>query len=307
MIANSKSKDSYEITVLVCSYNPRISALFFTLDSIIHQKNINFEIVITDDGSKNSLALEIEDYFTNNNFSNWKMVCNKINKGTVHNLYSGLLASSGKYIKIISPGDALYGDNTLRKWLDFTISSNYSWTFSDALYYYGDITNMTIVSVDAHPNNIRPYVKKDKKSCIWNYVVWDDIATGATMLCKKDIQIFYTKKLLDKVIYAEDNMWRLMMFDGIVGGYYPNNTMFYEYGTGISTRGSTIWDRRILDDWNAATKIMLDKKEFTNLQKKIIKAWKLKVGGILQRVRVDGYISRKINKYKRRKTNNSLE
>ena len=307
MIANSKSKDDYEITVLVCSYNPRINALFFTLDSVINQKNINLEIIITDDGSKNSLALEIEDYFKRNNFSNWKMVCNKRNKGTVHNLYSGLLVSSGKYIKIISPGDALYGDNTLRKWLDFTISNNYSWTFSDALYYYGDITNMTIVSVDAHPNNIRPYVKKEKKSCIWNYVVWDDIATGATMLCKKDIQIFYTKKLLDKVIYAEDNMWRLMMFDGIVGGYYPKNTMFYEYGTGISTRGSTIWDRRILDDWNAATKIMLDKKELTDLQKKIIKALKLKVGGIFQRVRVDGYISRKFNKYKRRKTNNSLE
>ena len=97
------------------------------------------------------------------------------------------------------------------------------------------------------------------------------------------------------------------MFDGIVGGYYPKNTMFYEYGTGISTRGSTIWDRRILDDWNAATKIMLDKKELTDLQKKIIKALKLKVGGIFQRVRVDGYISRKFNKYKRRKTNNSLE
>ena len=40
MIANSKSKDDYEITVLVCSYNPRINALFFTLDSVINQKNI---------------------------------------------------------------------------------------------------------------------------------------------------------------------------------------------------------------------------------------------------------------------------
>lgn len=303
MVINSRSKDTYEITVLVCSYNPKISTLFFTLDSILNQKDIELEIIIADDGSKNNLASEIEQFFKNKKFKNWKMVCNKSNRGTVHNLYSGLLVASGEYIKIISPGDAIYGENTLRKWLDFTVNNNYIWTFSDAFHYYGNIKNMKIISVNAHPNNITPYLNRDERTCIWNYVVWDDIALGATILCKKDIQIFYTKKILDKVIYAEDNMWRIMMFDGIVGGYYPHNTMFYEYGTGISTNGSSIWNQRIMLDWNAATNIMLDKQEFTDLQKEINKDLKRKDGSILQRICVNGYISRKINKYRHRKTN----
>ena len=46
----------------------------------------------------------VKEYFENNEFNNYKLVFNPVNKGTVYNTYSGLLAAEGKYIKFISPG-----------------------------------------------------------------------------------------------------------------------------------------------------------------------------------------------------------
>ena len=56
-------QNKYEISVLVLTYNFIYNNLIKTLDSIISQKNINFEIVIADDGSENNHKKEIIDYF----------------------------------------------------------------------------------------------------------------------------------------------------------------------------------------------------------------------------------------------------
>lgn len=293
---------SYEISVIVCSYNPKIEAMIYTLDSIVEQDNVDLEIIIADDGSENNLSEKVEEYFKKKNFNHWKMVCNEINKGTVYNMYSGIKASSGKYIKSISPGDALNGKDILRRWIDFNITNGYRWSFSDAIYYIGNPSDKNVVSVQAHPNKIRPYIHKDKKRCRWNYVVFDDIALGAAILCERELQLEYSEKILDKVIYAEDNIWRMMMFEGIVGGYYPYNAILYEYGTGVSTNGSDVWGQRLRKDWDAANEIMINRENFDAFQQNIIKAWSKKDGNIFQKLCVKGkikdYIERKISRRK---------
>lgn len=34
------------------------------------------------------------------------------------------------------------------------------------------------------------------------------------------------------------------MFDGIIGMYFPENAVFYEFGTGVSTKKSDVWSQR---------------------------------------------------------------
>ena len=81
-----------KISVLVLSYNSDIDKLYLTLKSIIKQKIDDFEIVVSDDGSKDNHEQELAEYFKQNDFSNYKLVMNEQNRGTVQNILSGLKA-----------------------------------------------------------------------------------------------------------------------------------------------------------------------------------------------------------------------
>ena len=58
-----------KISVLVLSYNSDIDKLYLTLKSIIKQKIDDFEIVVSDDGSKDNHEQELAEYFKQNDFS----------------------------------------------------------------------------------------------------------------------------------------------------------------------------------------------------------------------------------------------
>lgn len=295
----NKNDTEYEVSVVVCSYNPRKEAMMFTLESIIAQEDICLEIIIADDGSEENLYKEIEQYFDSKNFTHWTMICSEKNYGTVHNLYTGLNVSKGQYIKSISPGDALNGKSILRQWVDYNRSNKYQWSFSDATYYIGNPSEKKYVRVHAHPNNIKPYLNKDKEACRWNYTVLHDNALGAALISERQLMIEYIEKILNRVIYAEDLIWQMMMFDDIVGGYFSKSAILYEYGTGISTNGSDIWRERIAKDWKSAKLLMLEHEENDELQKSIIKAWELNSSGcylkkLLIKGKLKNYIMRKV-------------
>ncbi len=266
----------YDVSFVVVMYNADEQELYTTLDTIFDQQGIAFEVIIADDGSKRNYKSELESYFRDKNFSNYKLVLNPQNRGTVQNLYSGLEVAEGKYIKDISPGDYLYGKKIIRQWMDFNDSRGYDWTFSDAIYYACKGKDCKVVRGEAYPRDIKVY-EKDFDSCRWNYAALSDITLGAAILCKTETQKRYIEKILGKVIFAEDHVWRLMMFDGIAAGYFPQNTILYEYGSGVSTSNSEVWRERLDRDWKAATEIMMDtNRELTAFQRKIIRGYKRK-------------------------------
>ena len=65
-----KIERPYDISIIVCDYNPKEKPLCYTLDSLIKQKGANYEIIIVDDESKNNLHEIIEAYFHQNCFYN---------------------------------------------------------------------------------------------------------------------------------------------------------------------------------------------------------------------------------------------
>lgn len=68
--------------------------------------------------------------------------------------------------------------------------------------------------------------------------------------------MYYLEIIKDCVVYAEDNIFRLMVFDGLVGYYYEKETTYYEYGSGVSTSKSDVWTERLIKDWNATNDLM---------------------------------------------------
>ena len=108
-----------KVSVLVLSYNSDIKKLYLTLQSIVKQTIDAFEIVVADDGSKENHKEELIEYFKSCGFTNYKLVMNEENKGTVQNILSGLQYCEGEYVKPISGGDCLYDEDTLHKMYDF--------------------------------------------------------------------------------------------------------------------------------------------------------------------------------------------
>jgi len=254
--------EEYEVTVVICDYNPDWEKLKITIDSCVVQEKLKFQIIITDDGSEDNLFGEIEKYFSEIGFSNYKLVSSEKNEGTVKNLLKGVRASKGRYIKSISPGDYLINGSVLKKWLDWMKLNSVEWSFSDAVFYYIDMDGREVrIKQKAFPRNDMPYKSGNTLQCRWNYTALSDMAIGAAIICDRKECVKYLEMIEDRVIYVEDNIYRMMMYDGIVGGYYQKDTVMYEFGTGISTNNTEIWNRRLEQDFEACNMIMQENVE----------------------------------------------
>lgn len=252
-----------KISVCVISYNPEISKLIDTLKSIVRQQNVNIQIVISDDGSQNNGFSEAKAFLDSIGFTDYRFVENAQNQGTVKNVESALHAANGEYVFTTSPGDELVHSLVLHEWLQHLMNSGYLWSFADVIAYSDKYNGMPIAcSQLANPQITDVYIKCQDNKCRWNYVILDDIATGAAILSHRDITTRYIQRIVGHVKFAEDNIYRLMMFDGIVGTYFPKEVVYYEYGSGVSTSKSEIWAKRLHDDWEATTKIMLAEQPF---------------------------------------------
>ena len=114
---NVDERNIYELSIVILTYNSSFENLMKTLESSLNQDEINFEIIIADDGSKENHEKEIRDYFLAHDFTNFQLVLNRQNRGTVQNLLSALDVARGEYVKPISPGDLL--KNVSCKWIKF--------------------------------------------------------------------------------------------------------------------------------------------------------------------------------------------
>ena len=262
----------YEISVVVGTYNPVWKKLKATLKSVLEQKNIKLQIVVTDDGSKNTLFTEIENFFVKEKFEDYKLIANEKNEGTVCNFYRGIIGADAEYVKGISPGDLFYDKNTLSKWLHFTKENNADITFCDAVFYNMKDKHINIIRHAHNPQNVSIYLKPSTyHDKVINYIILGDKISGAAIIVRKDLLQHYLKLLLYRVIYTEDFFIRLAVLDKRKILYYQQSGIWYEYADGgISTTGENVWKQRIQSD-----NIEMDRICEENWDKKdsIVKKW----------------------------------
>ena len=259
-----------DISVVVIIYNPVLEKLYKTLDSVIVQKGINFEVIVCDDGSEYSANKELEEYFTDKQFSSFTLVFNDHN-GTVSNFCSGLERAKGKYTKVISPGDYLINENILCRWVQYLEERGAEWSFADIYNYRLLDGKEQFIRMRAHPQNIRPYLKNQKDRCMWEYNARFDNVNGAATIGRTQVLLSYCERIKGKGIrYAEDFIYFLMTFDGVIGCYYPYAVICYEYGTGISTSGSIEWQEKLENDRTILYQIVREEENLSGLQKEIL-------------------------------------
>lgn len=261
----------FDISVIVLSYHPDYTKLFQTLHSVIHQKNVDLEVIVSDDGTPDFQKEKVEEWFEKQGFCHYTVLAHKENKGTVKNVLSAVTCATAGKVKLISPGDYLYDDGVLRKVCDFMDENQSKTCFGKAAYYSETESGYTIHQ-HVNPRYIRPYLKKNQKSIQNNYLIYKDYVLGAVFASHRETLLNYLRKIDGKVVYAEDCAVICMVADGISIDYWNDYMIWYEYGTGISTNQSTSWNQRLYQDnercfamikeehaqWEKAYKVMFD-------------------------------------------------
>lgn len=240
----------FECSVVVCTYRPNWDKLRLTLKSILMQKKCKFQIIVTDDGSEENLFKKIQKYFADNSFTDFKLIDNLQNNGTVHNVLQGVYASDGELIKPISPGDFLHGEYCLREWIDFMDEhDDYVMSYCDSIYYHWGNGKVIPIEGKANPQSTEPDVLQ--------YIVYDDVCLGASAMVRRQEWLNCLELIQGKIIYCEDSTYPIMLFQGMKIINIPRTLLLYEVGSGVSTCESSFWHEQIRKDVETTNKILL--------------------------------------------------
>lgn len=242
-----------QVSVLVLLYKPQIEKVFYTLSAIIKQKNIDFEVIISDDGSEKDYFSQIKEYLEKANFKDYILTKCKKNMGTVENYNNALLNASGEYVFATSPGDILFDDMVLSDLYHFARSNDSLITFGNAVYYNCESNKINfITSQQNYPP--RPSIFDGKHSAFMeeSALFFGGVILGATFFRERNNAVKYLEKIRGLSKYVEDNTCTFIaVAEGIRIRYYDRQMVWYEYGSGISTDGTSQSKSLLAKDFDA--------------------------------------------------------
>ena len=114
---NIKILNMDKISIIVCSYKPDFNKLKRTLLSIFRQKEVDVEVVLADDGSIGYDFSDVKNWIKERIPLNFEVKYSLLEKnvGTIKNVLAALDLVTSKYVKLISPGDYLNTEFSLKK------------------------------------------------------------------------------------------------------------------------------------------------------------------------------------------------
>lgn len=241
-----------QVSVIIITYEPNINKLVSTLLSVICQKNIKFEVIISDDGSKRINIDDVERTILRNHPHDipLQFIKNRTNLGTVSNIYCACKYAKGEYIKIISPGDFLYDDNVLYDFYTYAKNKPTSSLFFGRPIYYSNIDKLEIYDTSTP---LYPSIYNNKRQIIQNLsLIHGHGPVGASYFYKAEELKKYLRLVVGRVKYVEDySTSMLYLLDGGKLTFFDRNIVWYEFGYGLSTSNPNKWKDIYENDCNA--------------------------------------------------------
>lgn len=239
------------ISVVLMTYNQSIKDILFSINSVILQIGCDLELIIADDCSRDNQETVISNYLEDRGFSRFKFLRADVNKGIVANLLSGVEASSGSIIKPLSPGDALFSNDALAKIENFCACNQVQIGFGRLMGYAREGSEIKRFPYEA-PTNPNMYNDEniELKRLLNNQIVGTDWIPGCSLFYRREFILHYLRKLQGAfgVKYSEDLTVPLITIDGIRPRYFDEYILWYEVGTGISTKGNYSSIQRLYAD-----------------------------------------------------------
>lgn len=266
------------LSVLVLTYHPQKDALFSTLRSVILQKDCDFEVVVCDDGSGTFFREEIEAFLESHKVD-YQILAHAENQGTVKNIIDGVKVARGAYIKPISPGDFFYDDTTLRDIANFMQTNNALAAFGKMVFYSDtdalQVKNLTFpILPDIYGAPRYHYRKALKQQAVFN-----DFISGASAIYEKAAFLQALEAISPVVRYAEDIVFQYFSLQNIRIFAIPRLIVWYEYGSGISTKKTTQAFTRVEEDFYRFYHHMTELYPKNPYMKRACRIWQLRKEG----------------------------
>lgn len=258
-------QDNIDVTIIIVTYNSEWKKVKITLDSILSQKDVKMQIIVADDGSSENHDTKIIAHMDACGFKNYVLSNAPCNQGTVKNMVRAMEKAGGKYTKVIAPGDMLYKNCTLREWMEFMDVTGALVSFGEAVYYCVNKKDISLIPTIGSPVNKELYRDENKYSDAFvDYILANDTILGAAQMMRTEVIKEYLNLICNRIVYAEDYMIRIMMFDQIRIRYFPHTAIWYEFGTGISTGKDNKWERLLKKDFDMSNVIIGEREQYDN-------------------------------------------
>lgn len=240
-----------QVSVIVATYNPDSNKLRASLDAIVSQKNINYEVIITDDGSKLKDFSWLPEYFGLHSVKKYTVLEHPQNMGTLKNLLAGISKATGDYVFLTSPGDILFDEMVLKDLYEFAHSEHYELCFGNAIFYSNKDDKLRITRNNSQPK--RPELYYPGSRWAKTNFFGGDWVVGASCFRSRKFALHYFGQLNGLCTYAEDNpSTAFALANGIPLCYYDRNVIWYEDGSGISTSNNERWNRILKHEFENA-------------------------------------------------------
>lgn len=238
-----------EFSVIMTTYNSGLKQIKRTLESIIQQKDIVYEIIVCDDCSRENHFQEIREILVEGGVQEqqYLLLEGKVNQGTVRNVLKGLNRASGTYAKLIGAGDMLYHEHTLRDIYDFMEENQAQGCFGIMRGFREKNGEMEYV-LHASPRDIKAYRMQDEEKIVKNLMLCEDWVSGAGIFARTEYYKKYISMLEGKVLYCEDWATALSAVDHAFLKLFDQYAIWYEVGDGISTSTNTEFRKKLLED-----------------------------------------------------------
>ncbi len=253
-----------ELSFIIPIYNTPIDALKRCVDSICKLNNVNYEIILVDDGSKEIYSKEYESISkTNKIISYYK----KENSGVSATRNYGLHKANGKYVMFIDSDDEFYADNFNSE----LVKKDY-----DVIYY-----NCTFI----YSNNITKELKEiaSDEDCELNYIdmikefiEYDKFYAPWNKIFKREYLNSNKIEFDSSMINGEDAVFNLNVLLAKPSMYYCNKSIYgYYYADGnYENRIKNKFDNMIHDylykyekKMDVIKKYSIDSNVLNNMQK----------------------------------------
>ncbi len=257
------SDSSFPVSVILCTYNPDWRKLKATLLSAVMQEGIDFEIVLTDDGSGEDHFREAAALLDSRGFSNYRIVKNETNVGTVRNLLGAAGQARGEYVAAISPGDMYYDGHVLKCLYDFAKARDAEVCFCDAVYYDSGDGVRPVGGIPAAPAYPQLFADDTPLKLQQTAFIWGNYVLGATLFMKRENAVRYYELASRGARYIEDTFSLMYMtLAGIRIYHCPVKGIWYEYGIGLSTSTASAAFGRMKTDMDNSFRVLSDYRPY---------------------------------------------
>ncbi|MCR5202049.1 MAG: glycosyltransferase [Lachnospiraceae bacterium] len=247
-----------KFTVIILLYNADNKSIKNTIDSILKQKNMEYNIVLADDASSNDCVSYAKKYLEDNDFFDYKLSVHEENVGTVRNVYDALSVADGKYVKLIGAGDLLYNKNVLKNVYEKMSAEDSAMCFGKIKGYRKENDKLILEDI-SFPYDICAFEKNDIKRIRNNILVNHGWIVGASMFHERLRFKKCLEELVGKVRYCEDLTQSIFLLHKEKISYLDKGVIYYETVGGVSTDKSKSANKRMMDDINSIDKLLMEK------------------------------------------------